>query len=324
MAGKHRFEQQLASLDKVRQQTPEASIEPLRKALAGRNNYVVAKAADLVGEFRLAELIPELLCAFDRFFTNPIKTDPQCWAKNALSHALAALEYQDAAVFLRGLRYTQPEPVWGGASDTAGALRATCALALVQCRNMADNELLTYLMELFADKDKSVRVGAVRAIERVGSQSAALLLRLRAVLAADEPEVLGACYSGVLSIEGTAAIPWISRFLSTADDTAAEAALAIAADRSPQALEALRERFLGERDPWFRSVLLSAIALTRQEAAHAFLFGLVRTDCVHAEAAIEAILRSAPSPEITQHLERMVSKNPRLARAFAMHRTATS
>jgi hypothetical protein len=179
-------------------------------------------------------------------------------------------------------------------------------------------------MELFGDKDRSVRVGAVRAIERVGSQSAALLLRLRAVLAADEPEVLGACYSGVLSIEGTAAIPWISRFLSTADDTAAEAALAIAADRSPQALEALRERFLKERDPRFQSVLLSAIALTRQEAAHDFLFDLVRKDSVHAEAAIEALLRSAPSPAIIQHLERVVSKNPRLARAFATHRTATS
>jgi HEAT repeat protein len=324
MAGKHRFEEQLAALDQVRQQTPEASIEPLRKALAGRNNYVVAKAADLAREFRLAELIPELLCAFDRFFTNPIKTDPQCWAKNALSRALAALEYQDPAVFLRGLRHIQPEPVWGGTSDTAGALRTTCALALVQCRSLSNHELLIYLVELFVDKDKSVRVSAARALEGIGSQSAAVLLRLRAVLADDEPEVLGACYSGVLSIEGRAAIPWISRFLATADDTAAEAALAIAADRSPEALDALRKRFLEERDPWFRSVLLSAIALTRQEAAHNFLFDLVRTESVHAEAAIEALLRSAPSPEIIQHLECMVSENPRLARAFAMHRTATS
>jgi hypothetical protein len=73
MAGKQRFEEQLAFLDKVRQQTPQASIEPLRKVLAGRNNYIVAQAADLVHEFRLGELIPDLLCAFDRFFTNPIQ-----------------------------------------------------------------------------------------------------------------------------------------------------------------------------------------------------------------------------------------------------------
>jgi len=324
MTGKRRFEEQLAALDEVRHQTPEASIEPLRKALAGRNNYVVAKTADVVRELRLAALIPELLSAFDRFFTNPIKTDPQCWAKNALSRALAELECQDAAVFLRGMRHTQPEPVWGGVSDTAGTLRGTCALALVQCRSLSDHELLTYLMELFADKEKSVRVAAVRAIERVGSHSAALLLRMKAILAADEPEVLGPCYSGILNIEGTAAITWISHFLGTADDTAAEAALAIAADRSPQAFEALRGRFVEERDPWFRSVLLSAIALTRQEVAHDFLFDLVQTDSVHAEAALEALLRSAPSPEITQQLERLASENPRLARAFATHRTRNS
>jgi hypothetical protein len=44
----------------------------------------------------------------------------------------------------------------------------------------------------------------------------------------------------------------------------------------------------------------------------------------HAEAALEALLRSSPSPEITQQLERLTSENPLLARAFAMHRSATS
>ena len=324
MTGKRRFEEQLAALEQLRLDPPQASIEPLRRALTHRSNYLVAKAADLVREFHLPELIPELLVAFDRFFVNPIKTDPQCWAKNALSRALAALEFQDAAVFLRGMRHTQLEPVWGGQSDTAATLRATCALALVPCRSLPETDLLTYLLELFADKDKSVRVEAVRAVEQVGSPSAALLLRLRATLAGDEPEVLGACYHGILSIDGTAAIPWISRFLAAADDAAAEAALAIAADRSPQAFVALRERFLQEHDPWFQAVLLSAIGLTRQQAGLDFLLHLVRTESPHAEAAIDAILRSMPSAEITRELESMVSGNPRLARAFAAHRAATS
>jgi hypothetical protein len=74
--------------------------------------------------------------------------------------------------------------------------------------------------------------------------------------------VLGACYSGILRIEGATAIPWISRFLASADDPAAEAALAIASTHSPQGFERLRERFAEEADPWFRSVLLSAIVLT--------------------------------------------------------------
>jgi HEAT repeat protein len=324
MTGKRRFEEQLAALEQLRRQPPQASIEPLRRALTHRSNYIVAKAADLVREFRLPELIPELLVAFDRCFANPIKTDPQCWAKNALSRALATLEFQDAAIFLRGMRHIQLEPVWGGHSDTAATLRATCALALVPCRSLSETDLLTDLIELFTDKDKSVRVEAVRAVEQVGSPSAALLLRLRAILAGDEPEVLGACYNGILRMDGTAAIPWISRFLAAADDAAAEAALAIAVDRSPQAFVALRERFLQEHDPWFQAVLLSAIGLTRQQAGLDFLLHLVRTESPHAEAAIDAILRSMPSAEITRQLESMVSGNPRLARAFAAHRTASS
>ncbi len=324
MTGKRRLEEQLAALEQLRLGTPQAALAPLRQALTHRSNYLVAKAAELVREFRLRELIPELLAAFDRHFANPLKTDPQCWAKNAISGALAALEFDDAAVFLRGMRHIQLEPVWGGHSDTAATLRATCALALVPCRSLPETDLLTHLIELFADKEKLVRVEAVRAVEQVGSTSAALLLRLRATLAADEAEVLGACYNGIMRMEGTAAIPWISRFLIAADDAAAEAALAIAADRSPQAFDALRGRFLQEHDPWFQSILLSAIALTRQQAGLDFLLHLVRTESPHAEAAIEAILRSLPSAEITKQLALMVSANPRLARAFAAHRTASS
>jgi HEAT repeat protein len=320
MPGKRSFEEQIAALDRLRQQAPEACIAPLRKALEHRNNFVVGKAADLVRDFQLQQVIPELLIAFERFFENPAKSDPQCWAKNSLSRTLAAFEHQDAAVFLRGMRHIQLEPVWGGSSDTAGTLRATCALALVQCRSLLEPDLLAHLVELFADKDKAVRVEAARAIEQVGSPSAALLLRLRAVLGADEPEVLGACYSGILRVEGASTIPWISRFLASSDDPAAEAALAIAGTHSAQGFNILCERFTEESDPWFRSVLLSGIALTRQDAAVEFLLELVRTESLQAEGAIEAILRSAPSDEITKRLEKLVAGNQRLARAFATHR----
>lgn len=324
MPGKRSFEEQIAALDSLRQQAPEACAEPLRKALEHRNNFVVAKAADLARVFQSLQLIPELLTAFERFFDNPVKTDPQCWAKNALSRTLAAFEHQDAAVFLRGMRHIQLEPVWGGSSDTAGTLRATCALALVQCRSLLEPDLLAHLVELFADKDKSVRIEAARAIEQVGSPSAALLLRLRAVLGADEPEVLGACYSGILRIEGASAIPWISRFLASSDDPAAEAALAIAGTHSAQGFNTLRERFAEEADLWFRSVLLSAIALTRQDDAIEFLIDLVSSESLHAEAALEAVMRSMPSDEITSRLEKLVAGNQRLARAFVTNKPTSS
>lgn len=330
MPGKRKFEDQLAALDALRHQPPEATIDPLRKALSNGNNFMAAKAADLVRQFQLTQLTPDLLAAFDRFFEDAVKSDPQCWAKNAISRALAAFEHQDAAVFLRGMKHTQLEPSYGGASDSASTLRATCALALVQCRSLTEPELLTHLIELMSDKDKSVRVEAIRAIENVNSAAAALLLRLRAILSPqlnsrmqeEEPEALGACYSAILRIEGPKSIPWIAQFLSASDDRAAEAALAIAATHSAQAFAVLRDRLAKEHDPWFSSVLLSAIALTRQDAAQEFLLDQVRTESPQAEAAIEALLRAAPSEEIIKRLEALVAGNPRLSRALATHRPA--
>ncbi len=323
MAGKRSFEEHIAALDELRQQPEEARVEALRKALAHRNNFIVAKAADLVREFRIAQLMPELLAAFDRFFEDPVKTDPQCWAKNALSRALAAFEHQEAEVFLRGMQHIQMEPVWGGRSDTAGTLRATCALALVQCRTLTEKDLLEYLIDLFADQDKAVRAEVVRAVEQLNSPSASLLLRLRAVLGTDEPEVLGACYGGILRIEGVRALPWVQRFLAAGDDSSAEAALAIAGTHSAEGFAALRDCFEKAHDPWWRSVLLSAISLTRREEALEFLFDLVRTESLDAEAAIEAILRSAPSQEVITRLESLAAGNPRLQRAFATHHTSS-
>jgi len=325
MPGKRAFEEQVSALDALRQKPGETRLASLRKALGHKNNFIVAKAADLIREFGLRDLEPDLLTVFDRFFDDPVKTDPQCWAKNALSRALGAMELQDEQVFLRGMRHIQMEPVWGGSSDTAGTLRATCALALVQCRSLTERDLLAHLVELLADKDKSVRVEVVRGIEQVGSPSAALLLRLRAVLAAekagaDEPEVLGACYGGILRIEGVRSISWVSRFLATADDSAGEAALAIAGTHSPEAFEVLRESFAKANDPWWRSVLLSAIALTRQDAALEFLLELVRTEALDAEPALEAVLRSVPSQEVTSRLEKLTAGNPRLKRVFAANK----
>ena len=320
MPAKRAFEEQIAALDALRHSPAPARIDPLRKALANRNNFIAAKAADLIREFNLQELSRDLLGAFDRLFEHAEKSDPQCWGKNAISRALAAFELQDADVFLRGMRHIQMEPVWGGRSDTAGTLRSTCALALVQCRSLQEKDLLAHLVDLLSDKDKTVRVEVIRAIEQVGSASAVLLLRERAVLANDEPEVLGACYSGMLNIEGVAAIPWVARFLPAGDDSAGEAALAIAATHSLEGFRALRQSLDTVTDPWFRKVLLSAIALTRQEEAMEFLLELVRAESLDAESAIEAVLRAAPSDDVTHRLKRLTSGNPRLSRVVSEFR----
>jgi hypothetical protein len=232
------------------------------------------------------------------------------------------LELQEPAPFLRGIRHVQLEATWGGRSDTAGTLRGTCALALVQCRSISEVDLLRHLLDVLVDKDKSARGDAVRAVEQIGSPAASLLLRLRAQIGGDEePEILGACYAGVLRIDGTSALQWASRFLAEENDAGAEAALAMAATHSIEAFEMLQSRWEKARDPWFRSVLLSAIALTRQSAATEFLLNLVKTDSIGADLAVDALLRSMPSEEVVARLKDLVSGNAWLERAFAQNST---
>ena len=321
MPAKKNFDAQLGAIERLRTESDEVCIAPLRVALKHQNNYIVAKAADQVAQRRLEDLLPDLLAAFDRFFEEPEKRDPQCWAKNSLSRALSALEYQEPEPFLRGIKHIQLEGTWGGRSDTAGTLRGTCALALVQCRAVPEVELLRLLVDVLIDTDKSARGEAIRALEQIGSPTCSLLLRLRAQIGGDEPEILGACYTAVLRMEGNSALPWASRFLAAGDDAAGEAALAIAATHTVEAFGLLKAQWEKTHDPWLRSVLLSAVALTRQSAAMEFLLGLVKADSIGADMAVEAVLRSMPSEEVLQHLKALVAGNTRLERAFAANAT---
>jgi HEAT repeat protein len=321
------FEKELAELEALSETLkagagPDAAqVEQLRKALGHRNNFIVAKAAKLVADAELFALLPEVLAAFDRFFIDAAKSDPQCWAKNALAKALVKLEHRAKEAYLRGMRHHQLEPVWNGSSDTAGALRGTCTHALVDCPGISDADLLTALLEPLTDTDKTVRMEAARAIAQVGGVSAALLLRLRALLGKDEPEVLGAVYSALLSLEGTRAIELVAGSLKEGDDLAAEAAFALAELRTPEALAALIERLHAGADDWFGSVLLSAIALTRLPEAMDFLIALIARDAHEAAVAIEAIGRTAPSAELRARVEQAVEQtgSQRLGQAFRKH-----
>jgi hypothetical protein len=305
MPPKRTFDAELASLDALRNLSPDVAEPELVKALGHRNNLIVARAAALTLHHQLTSLTPNLAEAFPRFQKNAAKSDPQCWAKNAIAKALAAFEYQESELFLSGIRHIQLEPGWGGSADTAGPLRGTCALALVQCRELNSHRLLIHIVPLLADKELPVRINAVRAIEQVGNDSAALLLRLLAEIPSGEPELLGACYSGVLALEGPGAIDWASRFFSREDDSAAEAAMAIAQTHTPEAFQRLRTTFGAARDPWFRDTLLAAIALTRQPEATDWLLDLVAHDEDNADRAQEALCRAAPSEVTLDRLKRL-------------------
>jgi hypothetical protein len=74
---KKKFEEQLAALEELRGSgVAPATVDRFRKALANRNNYIVAKASKIAGELGLKALIPDLISALDRFFVDPVKSDP--------------------------------------------------------------------------------------------------------------------------------------------------------------------------------------------------------------------------------------------------------
>jgi HEAT repeat protein len=322
-----------------------AAIEQLRKALNNRNNFLVSKAAKLVADAEVAALLPEVLAAYERFFQDASKTDPKCWAKEALSKALVKLEHRGKDAYLRGLRHHQMEASWGPPVDSAGGLRATCAHALVVCPGIPDDDLVGLLLETLVDSDKSVRVEAARAIGNVGGTGAAAALRLRALMGlvppdADTPEVLGAVYAALLSIEELGAIKLVAAVLEDGDDLAGEAAFALAETRLPEALAVLTARLGGASlgrtgldgegvagsghkapDAWFAGVLTAAIAMTRLPEAFDFLIGLVGQESRHAPAALEALGRIAPSAEFRTRIEKAVEAtgSARLRSAFNEH-----
>jgi hypothetical protein len=133
MAKSRKLEELMATLNQIRDDpTSELGLATLQQALNSKYSVAVAQATGLVSELELYSLIPALETAFDRFLINAKESDPGCRAKQAIAETLYRLDYSNEALFLKGIRHIQQEPVWGGQVDTAPRLRGTCALGLVR------------------------------------------------------------------------------------------------------------------------------------------------------------------------------------------------
>lgn len=298
------IEQHVERLNAVRGMAPAEAARELRKALADRVNLVVAKAAKLAGEKRIDDLLPDLHRAFDRLMDKPAGCDPQCWGKTAIAQALAAMDLRESAVFLRGLRHVQMEPVWGGEEDTAANLRAACALALAACTDLAREDALRYLVDALADRSKAVRVDAARAVAQLGGDDAALLLRLKARLGDRELEVVGQVFDALLAIERERAVEFVADFLNAeSEDIREEACLALGSSRLPGAVELLEQAWERARGAAFRAGLLRALSASRDPRAIAFLLRQVRDGRAQdAQAALDALALHDHSPEIARQV----------------------
>jgi len=285
------FDRRIEALESIRSTAnPDVQLE---KALRERNNFLVARAATIAADLQLDVLIPDLLEAYDRFFVEPAKSDPQCLAKQALANALHGLGHHGADAYVRGIGHVQLEPAWGGRADTAAGLRGTCARALTDCF-LDDLVILRYLTDCLADPEKTVRIDAAIAIDQLNRPEGALLLRLR-LLTGDTPEVMGQCCTSLLSLAQDDAVEFVSRFLHDPDvDVKVEAASALAQCRQPESIALLREFWQNELSTTDvrRAILIGLGASPLRESAEFLLMAITHEQPTLAETAITALSTS--------------------------------
>jgi HEAT repeat protein len=300
-----KIEQEIDRMNALRDAPAAEAIPALRKALADRVNLVVAKAAKVTAARQCGELVPDLLRAFDRLLENSRERDPQCWGKIAIANALRDLDHRESAAYLRGARHVQMEPVWGGEADTAQPLRGACLLALIACTDLDRVEVFRCLVDALTEPEAVVRKEAVRAVAEMQGDEAALLLRFKARIGDDEADVAGQVFDGLLRLEGSSAVPFLSTFLhSRKQEMRDEAALALGSSRLPAAVAELKQALSGARDASYREVLLRALSLSRDPDALALLLGTLKTARItEATLALEALAIHRASPEIRNAVE---------------------
>ena len=247
----------LTKLAELKALDPEADPARLQPYLRDRSNAVVAKAAAVAAETAAKSLESDLLSAFERMMRGAAKSDPQCLAKIAIAKALRDLDCEEPDVFFRGARHIQMEPVWGGQSDTAVDLRATCGHALTSCANARIHDVFVALVDLLADAEARVRAEAALALGRFEHSQSELLLRLKIRTGDKAVEVMGACFDGVLNAAPDSALALIGPYLDD-PELCFEAASALGASRVAPAFDLLLDRIAsghGESESLVRALL---------------------------------------------------------------------
>jgi hypothetical protein len=210
------------------------------------------------------------------------------------------------------------EPVYGGVADTAENLRGTCLLALVACDDLERIQALRASVDALTEKVHTIRIEAARALGQLAGEESALVLRLKARLGDERPEVTGQVFDSLLAIEGEQALPFLAELLVAGGEAAGEAALALGASRLAGAFGLLRPAWEKTRDGELRAVILRAASLSRLEPATAWLVELIRAGRkADAADALDALALHSDSEEIRNQVARAVEgREPELQSEF--------
>jgi HEAT repeat protein len=303
MARSKALENTLEQLAKLRGQPLTADSHALlRKTLAGRSSHAAGKAAEIAGELEVDTLTPDLVAAFDRFLIKAEKSDPGCAAKAAIADTLYRIGATETDTYLRGIRHVQMEPVWGGRADTATALRGICALALVRVHY---HDYLSALAELLADREAPARRIAAQALAYSENVQAVPLLRFKALVGDEEPQVVGECLLALLTIAPDHSIDFVARFLDRSEEEVAEAAaLALGGSRLEAAFPLLKECWERHFHPTLRRSALLAIAMLKRDEPMSYLLTHVAESAPpHARDALQALAIYRHNPKLYEQVD---------------------
>jgi HEAT repeat protein len=310
MAKRPTLEDRLAELEALRAEpNAEATAAALRHALGLKNSFIVARAAELTGEFELGALSDAMVSAFGRLIDTGYEADKGCRAKTAVVDAFQKMNAGEDRVFLRGVAHVQMEPVYGGRVDTAGGLRNASAIGLVR---MNHPHSLLVLADLLADPIASVRTDAARTLAFRGAADGVPLMRIRVRVGDEDPNVLTECLYAMLQLDAGPSLEFVDKVFNGPDPTLAEsAALALGQSRLPEGFDKLMHWLNQSEDRDQRKTLLLAMAMLRQDTATAYLIAKIEQgryddacDAVdalgiyrHDDAVCSCVLEAAKSHE---------------------------
>lgn len=293
------IEDALNAIGELRGSSSERLTRELPKYLKHRSNLVAAKAAKLAGELRISQVVPDLVIAFDRLMKDPVKLDKRCAALTEIVAALYEIDYLEPDLYRRSLRHVQMEGSYGPPVDAAAKLRGISAQGLLRTR---DSRRLEEVLPLLVDPETAARLGAVRGLAANGGDAGLLLLRLKVLTGDTDPDVLGECFSALLSATPEQCLPFVVPFIDSDSESIAEAAIwALGESRLQAAFAALREKWERTLDREMRKLLLSAIAASRLPESLDFLYAQLReANLQTATDVLETLAPYAASEAITR------------------------
>jgi len=136
------------------------------------------------------------------------------------------------------------------------------------------------------------------------------VLRLKVHVGDEEPQVIGECFTGLLSVAPEECLSFVASYLATGpDDIRDFAALALGESRRPEALEHLRTAWESTFDKDFRAVLIRAAALHRSEPAFDWLLSIIEHGtAAHADVAVEALSVYERNTKLGERVQEALAK----------------